>query len=157
MIEDIGSLTGKETATSLLKTGIENEFKTLKTNRKPTPFRVCYLIWKDPYLTVGGDTFIHDMLEACGFENVFAHQYRYPQVTIEMLHQLNCEAVFLSSEPYPFREAHRQALQKELPGINVILVDGTFFSWYGSRLRKAPGYFKMLQQELEQPVRTTGT
>ena len=51
--------------------------------------------------------------------------------------------VLLSSEPYPFKEADvlelKNALQKE-----VCLVDGEFFSWYGSRLAKAFAYFRTL-------------
>ena len=35
--------------------------------------KVAYLIWRDPWMTVGGDTFIHHMLEINNFENVFSH------------------------------------------------------------------------------------
>jgi ABC-type Fe3+-hydroxamate transport system substrate-binding protein len=106
------------------------------------------LIWKDPYMTIGGDTFINDMLNHAGFENIFAHQTRYPETSIEHLRIANCQLLLLSSEPFPFRQKHIDELQKELPATKVILVDGEMFSWYGSRLSKAPAYFLQLQQQI---------
>ena len=37
-------------------------------------------------------------------------------------------------------------LAAELPGCKIILADGEYFSWYGSRLLDAPAYFKKLVQ-----------
>ena len=48
--------------------------------------RACYLIWRKPYMTIGGDTFINDMLKRCGFENAFADYKRYPEILLV----LNC-------------------------------------------------------------------
>lgn len=111
----------------------------------PNPkLRACYLIWKDPYMTVGADTFIHDMLSHCGFENVFGNQLRYPVITVDDIRKANPSHLFLSSEPYPFSEKHIEALQKEFPITNIQFVDGEYFSWYGSRLIDAANYFKTL-------------
>ena len=96
-------------------------------------------------MTVGGDTFIHSMMKMAGFENIFAHKTRYPAITIEDLHIANCQLLLLSSEPFPFKQKHAEELQPLLPGVKIILVDGEIFSWYGSRLLKAPGYFQQLQ------------
>src|SRR5439155_19776283 len=127
-----------------LKTEIIGAFAQLKPNFQNKRLRVCYLIWKDPYLTVGGDTFIHDMLQQAGFENIFSTEKRYPEITIEQLQNLNCERLLLSSEPYPFAQKHINVLQPLLPGTKISLVDGEMFSWYGSRLLHAPAYFKTL-------------
>lgn len=149
MIETIGMLTGKTEPAVLLQTQIAQGFDQLKQHRNTEPKRVCYLIWKDPYLTVGGDTFIHDMLERAGFKNIFAHQKRYPETTIEIVQAMNCELLLLSSEPYPFVEKHQLFLQTLLPHTKIILVNGELFSWYGSRLLHAPAYFKKLQTQLQ--------
>ena len=47
--------------------------------------RVEYLIWRDPWMAVGRDTYAHDLLELCGGENVFADHgdRRYPRVRLE--------------------------------------------------------------------------
>ena len=149
MIHTIGSLVGKQDAAAMLQSKIKTAFQELTIQLPSKKIRVCYLIWKEPYLTVGGDTFINTMLEAAGFENVFADRNRYPEVTLENLHQSNCDLLLLSSEPYPFAEKHIEYLQPLLPQIKIILVDGELFSWYGSRLQKAPAYFKALHEQLQ--------
>ncbi len=100
-------------------------------------------------MTVGGDTFIHSMLEAAGFENIYADKIRYPEITIDELRITNCQLLFLSSEPYPFKQKHVAELQSALPNTKIILVDGEMFSWYGSRLLQAPAYFSNLKNQLK--------
>jgi ABC-type Fe3+-hydroxamate transport system substrate-binding protein len=99
-------------------------------------------------MTIGGDTFIHHMLQMAGFRNVFEEQNRYPAVTIQDLQKNRCEVLFLSSEPYPFKQAHIDELQQHLPGTKILLVDGEMFSWYGSRLLQAPAYFESLHRQI---------
>jgi ABC-type Fe3+-hydroxamate transport system substrate-binding protein len=148
MIEAVGALTGKVESATNVRSSIAHAFGDLERTCNSTPFRTCYLIWKDPYLTVGGDTFIHDMLQRAGFQNVFAAETRYPEVTIESIQNLQCELLLLSSEPFPFSEKHITLLQPYLPSTKIILVDGERFSWYGSRLKGTPDYFKMLHKQL---------
>ncbi len=112
------------------------------------PIRTAYLIWKDPYMVAGGNTFINDMLKLCGLQNVFGRFARYPPVTLAQLAYLNCKLVLLSSEPYPFKQQHIDALHQQLPGSLIILVDGEMFSWYGSRLLKSASYFEQLINEI---------
>jgi ABC-type Fe3+-hydroxamate transport system substrate-binding protein len=99
-------------------------------------------------MTVGGDTFIHAMLEQAGFQNSFAGSIRYPVLTPEQLQATESDVVFLSSEPYPFSEKHLPLLQNLLPHSRLLLVDGEYFSWYGSRVLGAPAYFKTLHNRL---------
>jgi ABC-type Fe3+-hydroxamate transport system substrate-binding protein len=151
MITDIGELTNKEKEANLLVKEINIRFENLShkpqtTNYKP---KTAYLIWQKPYMTVGGDTFINDMLLKCGFQNIFADKSRYPEVTIEDLQIANCQLLLLSSEPYPFKQKHIDELQVQLPDIKIILADGEFFSWYGSRLLQAPSYFKQLISQMQ--------
>jgi ABC-type Fe3+-hydroxamate transport system substrate-binding protein len=148
MISNIGSITGKNVIANDLIARITEGFSGLKSFALSTKIPVGYLIWKDPFMTVGGDTFINNMLNVCGFENVFASQKRYPEITIDDIRKSECKVLFLSSEPYPFKQKHIDALQKELPGIVIKLVDGEMFSWYGSRMLPAIEYFKKLIQEV---------
>lgn len=104
-------------------------------------------------MTIGGDTFISHMMQLCGFENVFATQKRYPQIAPENIQASGCQLILLSSEPYPFKQKHIEALQKILGHEKVIhpkilLVDGEMFSWYGSRLLQAPRYFRQLTAQI---------
>jgi ABC-type Fe3+-hydroxamate transport system substrate-binding protein len=99
-------------------------------------------------MTVGGNTFINDVLSHAGFQNLFQNQTRYPEVTIAQLQTVNCQLLLLSSEPFPFKQMHAEELQSLLPNTKIILVDGEMFSWYGSRLLKAPSYFQQLQNQV---------
>jgi hypothetical protein len=66
-------------------------------------------------MTVGGDTFINNLLQICGLQNVFANEKRYPIISIEILQQIAPTFIFLSTEPYPFKEKHIIELQSQLP------------------------------------------
>ena len=102
------------------------------------------MIWRNPWMSVGGDTFISHMIERMGWQNVLAGRERYPEVTLEELKTKDVELVLLSSEPYPFKEKHMEEVRALLPGAKVLLADGEMFSWYGSRLREAAGYLGQL-------------
>jgi hypothetical protein len=85
------------------------------------------------------------MLRRAGFSNVFAHLGRYPEVTPEQLAKAAPARIFLSSEPYPFKEKHLAEFKEICPAAEVQLVDGELFSWYGSRLRLSAAYFQTLR------------
>lgn len=112
-----------------------------------TQKNTLYLIWKNPYMAAGNDTFINDLMQRCGFENVLS-QSRYPELTDDEIVQLNPELILLSSEPYPFKEKHIKELQNLLSNATIKLVDGEMFSWYGSRLKLAPSYFTNLVESI---------
>jgi ABC-type Fe3+-hydroxamate transport system substrate-binding protein len=147
MIEDIGSLTKKETKASSLIQSIKNEFLQNKHHLNVLK-NVVYLIWKDPYMTIGGDTFINNMLLQAGYKNLFDNTIRYPEVSIELLQALKPEYIFLSSEPYPFSSKHLEELNLVLPESKIILVNGEMFSWYGPRLLQSANYFNQLRLKL---------
>ncbi|GAB3903012.1 helical backbone metal receptor [Mucilaginibacter boryungensis] len=147
MINDVGVLTGREGPARRLYDAIMTAFNELHL---PTQsLRVAYFIWRKPYMVAGKLTFIDDMLQRCGFTNAF-EQARYPQISVNDLVAANPEVVLLSSEPYPFKQKHVNELQALLPNALIKLVDGEMFSWYGSRMLYAPGYFMGLINSIKQ-------
>lgn len=106
--------------------------------------RTAYLIWKNPWMAAGNDTFIHSLLEHAGFVNVFSAKTRYPEFDLKTLQALNPELILLSSEPFPFSEKHIGEISGEIPNAEIRLVDGEMFSWYGSRLAKTGDYLQKL-------------
>lgn len=146
MIRTVGRLTGRDVRADALAAEIDAGFAALRTS---VPLRAAYLIWRRPYMTVGGDTFIHDVLVRGGFVNVFGDQARYPEVALPEIAAARPDVVLLSSEPYPFRERHAEEVRAALPKVPVRLVDGEPFSWYGSRLLKTPGYLTALRAPVE--------
>jgi len=100
-------------------------------------------------MVAANNTFINYLLDTNKFENIFKNQERYPEIDLKELQNLErIDYIFLSSEPYPFKTNHITELQKKFPSTKIILVNGEYFSWYGSRLLKAFKYFKELHNQL---------
>lgn len=145
MIEQVGLLTDRSSKAQELIQAIEHSLSDFVTL---PPLRTLYLIWYQPWMGAAGDTFIHSMLELAGLRNVLADLSRYPALTRERITAINPELILLSSEPFPFGEKHREALNEFLPDTKVLAVDGKVFSWYGSRLQYAVDGFQALAREL---------
>ena len=142
MIREVGAITHTTENASAIIRQIVDGFDALPVNLPGK--KVAYFIWRKPWMCAGGDTFISNMLQHMGWQNVLAGRLRYPETELAELKDLRPELILLSSEPYPFKEAHVAEIKAAVPGAEVMLVDGEMFSWYGSRLRLAPGYFKEL-------------
>lgn len=138
MIRTIGLLTGTDSS------NIVNDVKLSFQSLSFETHRTLYLIWKKPWMSVGRDTFISEMMKVAGFENVIAED-RYPSLSEEEIKLLNPAVVLLSTEPYPFKAEHVDEVRRMLPGAKVVLVDGEMFSWYGGRMKEMGEYFKELR------------
>jgi ABC-type Fe3+-hydroxamate transport system substrate-binding protein len=142
MIEGIGTLVSRPEKSRQIISEIRIGLDAIK---KFPAKKVLYLIWRKPWMAAGQNTFIRSMLEKIGLQNCLPENSRYPELSNDELKTLNPEVVFLSSEPYPFKEKHIEEIQGILPNAKVMLVDGEMFSWYGSRLVRACHYFNDLQ------------
>lgn len=135
----LGILLNKEKIAQNFNQKINSIFNLKKTT---DPIKVAYLIWKNPYMTVGSDTFIHEIIEKLGFGNLFKNEKRYPEISLDQMQE--ADFIFLSTEPFPFQQKHAEELQNELPGKKIIVVDGEAFSWYGTHLAKCSEYLQTL-------------
>ncbi len=143
MISAMGEITGTKEKANEIRNGITQAFGELKPMEEPST--VAYFIWREPYMVAGHATFVNDMLLRLGLINVFDEgDARYPEITSKELEDASPEVILLSSEPYPFKQKHIEEFKEICPDARVELVDGEFFSWYGSRLLKAPAYFASL-------------
>ncbi|MDT0686924.1 ABC transporter substrate-binding protein [Autumnicola psychrophila] len=142
LMQQYGQIFKKEVLVEKMISAVRNKKKEVerKVEGKRTK-KVAYFIWKDPLMVAGNNTFINELLELNGFKNEFSG--RYPETNLEELQNLDLDLILLSTEPYPFKEKHKK-LFKDIEA-EVLLVDGEFFSWYGSRLIKALDYFLTLQ------------
>ena len=143
-LAELGTLLNKENTAKNFNQKISDIIKGIKIQESK---KVCYLIWKNPYMTIGSDTFIHQILDKLGFENVFKNEKRYPEISVEEMKK--ADFIFLSSEPFPFQQKHIDELQKELLNSKIVLVDGEAFSWYGTHLAKCGEYFFELVKSLD--------
>lgn len=142
MIETVGLITEKEILAGQIANEIITKFESIK---KYGGQSVLYLIWRQPWMAAGNNTFIDSMLTTIGLSNALKSKERYPQITPEAIKNLAPDYIFLSSEPYPFNTQHLAELRQINSTSKVLLVDGEMFSWYGSRLIKAADYFSRLE------------
>jgi ABC-type Fe3+-hydroxamate transport system substrate-binding protein len=144
MIQAVGEITATQNRTEFVINSIKEEFKRII---KFPELKVLYLIWRDPWMAAGEQTFIHSIMKEIGLVNVLGDE-RYPELTDKEISFLSPDLVLLSSEPYPFKKNHISELQDIVPKAKILLADGEMFSWYGSRLVKAPAYFNALRNQL---------
>jgi ABC-type Fe3+-hydroxamate transport system substrate-binding protein len=144
MIRELGQVTGAQARATALADELEALLDaTRRATARRTPARVFYAIWREPYMTVGADTYIHDVLAVCGGANVFAEaSLRYPTVTLDEVAARRPDVIFLPDEPFRFRRVHLADFTPyaDVPAVRdrrVHLVDGKPFSWHGARLGDA--------------------
>ena len=147
MIRTVGRLTNRSDAAQALADDIETAFNDLGDF---SAVRSAYLIWRDPFMTVGHDTIIHDIMARGGFENVFGDRTRYPEVSLDELAAVDPDVLLLPDEPFPFptKEKFSADLREALSDAKIEFVDGQLFSWYGPRLLDTPSYLTELRSDL---------
>jgi ABC-type Fe3+-hydroxamate transport system substrate-binding protein len=139
MLRELAERVGaEEEAAETVLGPIERVYERLRET-KPESVRRCFVpIWKRPYMGVGSDTYVHDVLRTCGGENVCGSSTRYPFVELEEIEDLKPEVVLLPDEPYPFSaEDLPEFYALDIPAARedrVHLVDGKLLTWYGPRM-----------------------
>lgn len=144
MMSKLGEICGKVNKAEACIHTIKENFKAFTPHFFNKTF--LYLIWENPTLGVGKQTFINHLLtDVFKMKNSLGEQTRYPEINEDI--SIEPDFIFLSSEPFPFKEKHIEKYQLLYPNARILLVDGEFFSWYGSRLLGAPSYFMQLQNQ----------
>ena len=105
--------------------------KPLLPKRAKKGPRALTLVWRDPWMAAGPDTYVSDLARQAGFTPVGPD--RYPRLEEADLLRLDPEVVLLPTEPYRFNARHAAELRKLLPKARVELVDGQAMTWYLSR------------------------
>ncbi len=103
---------------------------SLKGRRRKGP-KALTLIWKEPWMSSGPDTYVGDLLRQGGLTPIGPD--RYPVLSDEDLEALEPQIILLPSEPYRFNRRHQAELQKRFPKAAIHLVDGQALTWYLSR------------------------
>ena len=143
LLRELAELGAASGAKPELVDPIEAAVAAAEAARPARPTRVFCPIWKTPWMSVGGDTYAHDLLVLCGGENVFADRgdRRYPIVQLEEIVAAAPELILLPDEPYAFgpRDASELAALAVPAAASgrIHLIDGTLVSWYGPRIQRA--------------------
>jgi iron complex transport system substrate-binding protein len=144
MVRSIGAAVEREVEAERIATDIERRSERVRAAARGRPeVSWAYLIWREPWMVVNGDTFVDALLSEAGGRNVFGDRNdRYPTITPEELGRADPRIVLLSSEPFPFAEKHAAELAElaGLPPERFHLVDGELLSWHGSRTPRGIDY-----------------
>jgi ABC-type Fe3+-hydroxamate transport system substrate-binding protein len=141
LVRELGEVVGAAARGDALAAELTARYAATRTalaGRQPA--RVFCPIWRNPYMTLSRDTYVHDMLATCGGTNVFADaSKRYPDVRLEEVDAAAPDVILLPDEPYRFRRVHAAdfAPFPALRAARVRFVDGKLLSWYGPRIGEA--------------------
>lgn len=135
-LEAIGRLVGREhDAEARAQRILEAEQRLRTLTRVFPPVRVFVPIWRKPLMTIGGRTYMSDLVALGGGRNVFATSVRkYFETTFDEARAQDPQAVLLPTEPYRFEARHcaEFASALGLGAAHVRLVDGQAFTWFGT-------------------------
>ena len=151
MIQDFGVLFNRRTEAQKWIDKTNFAWQDFKQFIKNKPFKkVAYFIWANPYMVAGNTTFINELLQLNHFTNIYIDKEgRYPEVELRKIRlEGDPDYVFLSSEPFPFKDEHAFEIGRATHHAKTVFVDGEMFSWYGSRLVKAFTYFKKVHEKI---------
>jgi ABC-type Fe3+-hydroxamate transport system substrate-binding protein len=144
MVRELGQVTGTDRRAEAILADLEPLYARVRAasaRRRPVP--VFYAIWRQPWMTISADTYIHDLLAVCGARNVFGDApTRYPTVTLDEVAARRPEVIVLPDEPFRFRRLHLEDFTPyaDVPAVRarrMHLVDGKPFSWHGPRVGEA--------------------
>jgi ABC-type Fe3+-hydroxamate transport system substrate-binding protein len=144
MIADMAALTSSERSAEAILNAIETALDAARLRAPDPPVRVLCPIWRDPYMTINGDTFVDSVIRSCGGSNIFEDSAeRYPEFRLEEAACRMPEVILLPTEPYHFTEDDIHvfaAMGNDIPAVRhrrIHVVEGELLSWYGPRLARA--------------------
>ena len=143
MLHQVAQMTGAaEAAAKTVREARAELKKAVSAGRRRPPVSVFCAIWRNPWMTVGPDTYMHDMITICGGRNVYADgAQRYPEVTLSDVARRQPDVVLLPDEPYRFGRKHLpEVTALDMPAAvagRLFFVDGKDLCWYGPRIPRA--------------------
>jgi endonuclease-3 len=148
---ELGAALGVPEAAAAKAAALKAQLKA-RPGRGP---RTLTLIWKDPWMCAGPDTYPADLVRQAGLAPIGPDGYA--EVPEAALDALDPEVLLLPDEPYKFNRRHQAELRRRFPGARVECVEGTGLTWYLSRSPEALAALRLLAAGWKQPVSPAGT
>ena len=151
---EFGQLPGVPQRAAALRAELQAEWDALQA-RPPTPRKVLYLIWREPWMTVARDTYISRLLAAAGWHTLPDLQggdsgaARYPLVERRRaLADGGAAGACCPANPTASARSTVALAQALCPNAQVRCVDGELLSWYGARTAAGLRYARTLADSL---------
>ncbi len=97
----VGKITGKDKEAARLVADLTNRINAItdKTDRLSEAQRpkVFYILWHDPLMTVGTDTWHHELIELAGGRNIIQDTEGFPTLSLEALIEANPQVIITSA------------------------------------------------------------
>jgi iron complex transport system substrate-binding protein len=141
LLRHFGAVAGRREESEEISLKVEEALERVEEEARFTGsrFRFVYLIWKDPWMTVGPRTYVADLLRRVGGsislgESSIADVNDYPVVSENAILLSRPDVVILPDEPYPFKGKDEEYWRQRLPSAcRVVRVAGDDFCWHGVR------------------------
>ncbi|HXW56083.1 MAG TPA: helical backbone metal receptor [Candidatus Cybelea sp.] len=119
MAEVLGAEKQGAALTAKLNTTLEELQARLATVR---PTRVLFVVWLDPLITVGENTFIADALRCAGAESVISSRQNWPQIGLEEVVRLQPDYIVLAAShtgegSRTIQSLHSRAVWRDLEAV----------------------------------------
>ena len=151
----LGELVETEVSAEQRARALEHEIESLRARRDENPsasFRFAYLIWRNPWMGAGPNTYVDDLFGRAGGHNVFgADGGRYPSVELEALSRLRADVIFLPDEPFPFDRRHVPEVREACRGAEIELISGDDCCWHGVRSLRGARLAQALFERFARP------
>lgn len=126
IMESLGSIVNRTRQADALIQDIQKAFSSFPSLYKGK--RAAYVIWQNPYIVAGNNTYIQSLLDKLGFINPFTEfEGRYPTITEDDFKKAKLDYVLLATEPFPFQENHLPIFEKMTNGSKTIIANREMF------------------------------
>lgn len=100
IIEHLGEVTHKRENAKIVADKYRSKLASIRAeNSGKAKIKAFYQLWSEPLRTINKNTFIHEMLNICGANNVFADvSTEYPQISLENVVVARPELIVIPDE-----------------------------------------------------------
>jgi iron complex transport system substrate-binding protein len=138
-IAEIGKITGHEENALALVEEIQSSIENLSLISNKT---VYWEVWNAPYMTIGGTSFINELISKAGGKNIFADvEQSYPAVNEESIIARNPDVIFIPSDsPVTAEDVKNRAGWQDISAVKnnrIFKIDADITSRSGPRIKEA--------------------
>jgi ABC-type Fe3+-hydroxamate transport system substrate-binding protein len=141
MVRSIGALTGRSVEASEFAASCDRVLASLEPSVVEPSLRTLCMIWREPWMAAGADTYMNALLARVGFDNVFAPaDGHYPKTTLAEIVERKPDVIILPDEPYAFGAENKEHMERYVKdhggAARAVLFDGSLLTWFGTRTLK---------------------